>query len=255
MAPCEDAADFAARGVREGVHGDAGWTVYLCRFLDLGVSDAVTDFSDLAAAERRDLADYLDTLTEEQWNQPSLCSGWTVRDVVGHLPSYDELGWPAVLTLFARSRFSLARCNQVGVEYSRRLNTEQLVARLRAHAVPRGITALFGSAIALTDGMIHHQDIRRALGYPRTVPKERLVAVLTFLPRARALPAPTNARGLRLVATDVGWSHGTGPEVNGPGEALLVALAGRQQSLTDLSGPGLGTLAERVGGANSGAPQ
>jgi len=220
-----------------------------------GVSDAVADLSDLAAAERRDLADYLETLTEEQWEQPSLCPGWTVRDVVGHLPSYDELGWPAVLALFARSGFSLARCNQLGVEHSRRLSTDQLVARLRTHAVPRGITAMFGSAIALTDGMVHHQDIRRALGQPRTVPEGRLVAALKFLPRARVLPAPANIRNLRLFATDVDWSHGTGPEVNGPGEALLVALAGRRQALADLSGPGLATLAERVAGAGRGVQQ
>jgi uncharacterized protein (TIGR03083 family) len=214
----------------------------------------MADLGDLAAAERRDLADYLDTLTEEQWEQPSLCPGWTVRDVVGHLPSYDELSWPAVLVLFGQSRFSLARCNQVGIEHSRRLNTHQLVARLRTHAVPRGITAMFGSAIALTDGLIHHQDIRRALSHPRTVPAERLVAALKFAPHARALPAPANVRGLRLVATDVDWSHGTGPEVNGPGEGLLVALAGRQDALADLSGPGLSRLAERVVGTRGGGP-
>ena len=210
----------------------------------------MADLSELAAAERRDLADYLDTLTEEQWEQPSLCPGWAVRDVVGHLPSYDELGWSALLALFARSRFSLARCNQVGVERSRRLSTDQLVARLRAHAVPRGITAMFGSAIALTDGVIHHQDIRRALGHPRTVPEGRLVAALNFAPRARALPAPANVRDLRLVATDVDWAHGTGPEVEGPGEALLIALAGRRQGLAELSGAGLATLAERIAGAS-----
>lgn len=210
------------------------------------------DLSDLATAERRDLADYLDTLTAEEWEQPSLCAGWTVRDVVGHLPSYDELGWPAVLALFARSRFSLDRCNQVLVEQSRRLTVEQLVARLRAHAVPRGITAMFGSAIALTDGVIHHQDIRRALGRPRAVPEERLVAALEFAPRARVLPAPANLRDLRLVATDVDWTHGVGPEVKGPGEALLVTLAGREQGLSDLSGPGLATLAERVVGSQGG---
>ncbi len=220
-----------------------------------GVSDAVADLSALATAERRDLADYLDTLTEQQWGQPSLCPRWTVRDVVGHLPSYDELAWPAVLALFARSGFSLARSNQIGVEHSRRLSTEQLVERLRTHAVPRGVTAMFGSAIALTDGMVHHQDIRRALGHPRTVPEERLVAALNFVPRARALPAPKNIRGLRLVATDVDWTHGTGLEVNGPGEALLVALAGRPQALADLNGPGLATLAKRIDHTSNNAPQ
>lgn len=214
----------------------------------------MADLSELATAERRDLADYLDTLADEQWEQPSLCPGWTVRDVVGHLPSYDELSWPALLALFARSRFSLDRCNQACVEQSRRLSTEQLVARLRTHAVPRGITAMFGSAISLTDGVIHHQDIRRALGQPRTVPEERLVAALQFAPRARALPAPANVRGLRLVATDVGWTHGTGPEVSGPGEALLVALAGRPEGLADLSGTGLDTLAQRVVGASGDVP-
>ncbi|PVG82008.1 DinB family protein [Nocardioides gansuensis] len=214
----------------------------------------MADLSSLAAAERRDLSDYLDSLTEQEWEQSSLCPGWSVRDVAGHLPSYDELSWPAVLLLFARSGFSLDRCNQIGVEQSRRLSTEQLVARIRNHAVPRGITAMFGSAIALTDGIVHHQDIRRALGHPRAVPEERLVAALQFTPRARALPAPANARGLRLVATDVAWTHGAGPVVSGPGEALLVALAGRSQGLADLSGPGLGTLAQRVVG-NSRAPQ
>lgn len=215
----------------------------------------MSDCSDLAAAERRDLADYLETLTDQEWERPSLCAGWAVRDVVGHLPSYDELSWPAALVLLARSGFSLQRSNQVGVERSRRLNTEQLVAKLRAHAAPRGITAMFGSRIALTDTLIHHQDIRRALGHPRTVPERRLAAALTFAPRARALPAPANARHLRLVATDVDWTHGSGPEVNGPGEALLVALAGRPQALADLNGPGLATFAMRVGNTNSGVPR
>jgi uncharacterized protein (TIGR03083 family) len=206
----------------------------------------MTDLSELAAAERRDLADHLATLGDDEWEQPSLCSGWSVRDVAAHVPSYDELGWPATLALYARSGFSLDRSNAALVERGRRLGTDELVARLRAHADPRGVTAMFGSAIALTDGVIHHQDIRRALGHPRTVPPERLLAALRFLPRARVLPAPENLRGLRVVATDLDWEHGSGPEVRGPGEALLVALAGRRQALAELDGPGLETLATRV---------
>lgn len=206
----------------------------------------MADLSDLATAERRDLADYLDTLTDEEWLTPSLCPGWTVRDVVGHLPSYDELSWFSLLTMLARSRFSLDRCNQALVEQSRKLSTDQLVAKLRQHAVPHGITTMFGNAIALTDGVIHHQDIRRALGHQRTVPGERLVAALNFTPEARVLPSPANLRDLRFVATDVDWTHGTGPEVSGPGEALLLALAGRPQALSELSGPGLATLTDRV---------
>lgn len=45
----------------------------------------MADPKQLAADERRDLADFLETLTPEQWQQPSLCAGWTVRDVVAHV--------------------------------------------------------------------------------------------------------------------------------------------------------------------------
>ena len=206
----------------------------------------MADIRGLAADERRDLADYLDTLSAPEWERPSLCGGWSVRDVAGHITSYDVLSWPALLALLARSGFSLSRGNQALLEESRRLGTAELTARLRDHAAPRGLTALFGGAIALTDGLIHHQDIRRALGHPRQVPPERLAAALEFAPRARALPAPANLRGIRAVATDLDWSHGTGPEVRGPAEALLVALAGRPQALADLEGPGLGILEARL---------
>ena len=42
------------------------------------------------------------------------------------------------------------------------------------------------------------------------------------------------------------WSHGTGPEVTGPAEAVLMALAGRVEALEDLDGPGAEILANSV---------
>jgi len=45
----------------------------------------------LARAERADLADLLVTLEPAQWNAPSLCTQWRVRDVVAHVFSYDTL--------------------------------------------------------------------------------------------------------------------------------------------------------------------
>lgn len=206
----------------------------------------MANVSALAAAERRDLADYLDTLTPDEWERPSLCGEWSVRDVAAHVSSYEMLSWPAVLALFARSGFSLNRSNQARLAEGRSLPAGELTARLRTYAVPRGITSMFGSAIALTDGVIHHQDIRRALGHPRRVPPDRLTAALNFTPMARVLPAPANLRGIRVVAADLDWSHGTGPEVRGPAEALLLALAGRPQALPELEGPGLPTLETRL---------
>lgn len=51
---------------------------------------------------------------------------------------------------------------------------------------------------------------------------------------------------LRLTATDLDWATGDGAEVLGPGEALLMAMAGRPHALDDLDGPGMATLRRRV---------
>ena len=118
-----------------------------------------------------------------------------------------------------------------------------LARNLRPSGLPKG----FGGGIALTDGTIHHQDIRRALDLPRTIPTHRLVPVLDFALGAPTLPAKKNAKNLTLTATDVDWTSGVGPEVTGPGEALLMAIAGRPDALDELTGPGLTTLRQRVG--------
>ena len=49
-----------------------------------------------------------------------------------------------------------------------------------------------------------------------------------------------------LLPTDVDWTHGDGPEVSGPGEALIMAAAGRRVALDELTGDGVATLAERI---------
>lgn len=73
----------------------------------------------LAVDERRDLLDFLRGLTREQWEAPSLCSEWRVRDVVAHLVSYDGLGLAGLAKRLAEGRFSVSRINRVGVERCR----------------------------------------------------------------------------------------------------------------------------------------
>jgi uncharacterized protein (TIGR03083 family) len=201
---------------------------------------------DLAAAERRDLADFLATLTPEQWERPSLCAGWTVRDVVAHVLSYEEVGWPGVAALFVRGRFGVHRTNALALEACRHRSPAELLALLRAHLEPRGFTAAFGGAVAFADGTIHHQDIRRALDAPREIPQDRLLRLLSFAVRGPTFDGPEHSRGLHLVATDVDWEHGDGPEVRGPGEAIVMAVAGRPDALADLTGEGVATLRRRI---------
>jgi len=207
----------------------------------------MTDTRALARDERAELAAFLATLTPEQWDAPTLCAGWTVRDVVAHVVGYDPLGVSGFVGALARARFDADRANQRVIDGLRDRDPAELVDLVRRHETPQGLTALFGSRIALTDGAIHHQDIRRALGMPREIPAERLRAVLDFAMVAPPIGAFVRTRGLRLVATDLDWSSGRGPEVRGPGEAVLMAAAGRGHALDELDGPGVATLAQRLG--------
>ena len=203
---------------------------------------------ELARAERGDLAALLQGLTPEQWEAPSLCEQWRVRDVVAHVLSYDELEAAGLARRVARGRFLLNRTNAVGVAESAGRTPQELLEAAQRCITPRGLTALLGGRIALVDGMIHQQDIRRPLGLPRTIPPERLMPALNFARFAPAIgvPAAGRARGLKLVATDFDWSAGRGPEVRGTGEALLMAMAGRRGVVDELSGEGQATLARRI---------
>jgi uncharacterized protein (TIGR03083 family) len=198
----------------------------------------------MARAERADLHAFLTTLTPQHWNTPSLCSGWTVKDVVAHVISYEELGTTGLIKRFVKGR--IVRANEVGVDEFAALSPQELLEFLGNHLTPQGLTAGFGGMIALVDGTIHHQDIRRTLGQPRTIPADRLGRVLGLVPGNPRLGAGRRIRGLRLRATDIDWTHGRGPEVSGPGEALLMAMAGRPAAVAELAGPGHATLAARL---------
>jgi uncharacterized protein (TIGR03083 family) len=200
----------------------------------------------LARAEREEFAAFLESLTPEQWEAPTLCERWNVREVAAHAISFDELSHTQLVRRFVRGLLVVDRINDLGVaDYADR-SPGQLVALIREYANPHGLTAGFGGRIALTDNMIHQQDIRRALDIPRMIPAERLLVALDFSLYAPTIRGAWQARGLRLAATDSDWSHGTGPEVRGPGEALLMAMAGRRDALKDLSGPGTDQLAQRL---------
>ena len=200
----------------------------------------------LAEEERTDLLALLRDLTDEQWNAQSLCTKWRVRDVAAHIVSYDELSTMTTVGTFIRGGLRVSGVNAVALHRYDDLEPPAIIDLLARNLRPSGLPKGFGGGIALTDGTIHHQDIRRALNLPRTIPDHRLSPVLDFALGAPTLPAKKNVKGLALIATDIDWSTGTGQEVTGPGEALLMAIAGRPDALDELSGAGLTTLTQRV---------
>ncbi|MCD2185661.1 maleylpyruvate isomerase family mycothiol-dependent enzyme [Actinomycetospora soli] len=205
---------------------------------------------DLARDERAEFADLLEGLSPEQWEAPSLCAGWTVREVVAHAISYDELSWSEVGRRLVRAGGNPDGANALGVDEYGRRTPDELVALLRAHLTPRGLTAAMGGRIGLVDGLIHQQDVRRPLGLPRSIPEERLRPALTLALFAPPIRGVLRVHDLRLEATDIAWSSGPLTRrrgtVRGTAEALVMAIAGRRVA-DDLEGDGVPLLAPRLG--------
>ena len=185
-------------------------------------------YLNLMHEESRDLATYLGGRSDKEWNAPSLCTGWRVREVVSHMAAGHTASLGAYLSLLARNGFSVDRTSDALARSfaGGHTNAEILAAFTRGTSgKPTGPTALVPKAELFTDHLIHHQDIRRALGQPREIPTERLQAALASLGHLSArVGSKARMRGLRIVPEDVGYEHGDGAPLIGPAEALVMAL-------------------------------
>lgn len=196
---------------------------------------------DMLAAERLELLELLCGLSPDEWMTPSLCAGWTVRDVVAHL-LWDTVTVRQYVWVAAKYRWP-DRINQHYVDGAGSLSTHQLVSRFES-VLDGGWLSRIMTGGMLADLVVHQQDIRRPLGRPRVIEPARLLHTLNH-PNRWVYPGRV-MKGLCFVATDVDWTHGTGPEVRGTGEALALAAAGRGVVLDELDGAGVEILANRM---------
>jgi uncharacterized protein (TIGR03083 family) len=204
----------------------------------------------MATAEQTQFVELVTSLTAAEWSAPSLCDGLTVRDIVVHIAAHIH-GEPSG----AEIKRAILRYPLQPGRVGKRLDRDQRArhaARSEENLV-QWLTAPIdtpGLPTQLSELVIHQQDIRRAIDRPRSIPADRLAAVLDFS-TSKAGHMSVNfarwrVRGLRLVATDSAWTSGRGSAVAGPGEAILMAVNGRDEALRDLSGPGLATLTRRT---------
>jgi uncharacterized protein (TIGR03083 family) len=209
------------------------------------------DYDRLRLEEIAAISEFLHELQPEEWDRPSLCDGWRVRDVISHMCVGYTTPMPAMVAKVARRGFNVPKAS---LEESVAFGTAHTPAEIltvfdavQRDNIRRGIAKVIKPAESLVDHLIHHQDVRRPLGRPRAMPEDRLVAALGVIPGLGGfVGAKKRVAGLRLVAADVGWSHGDGPEVSGSGEAILLAASGRGVAINELSGDGVGLLRTRV---------
>ena len=200
------------------------------------------------SAERRHLADHVVDLSDAQWATPSLCSAWTVRDVVAHLTVTTRMTVPRLLPAAVRARGSFDRMAvDLAAERAAAYTTAELVAQLRESA---GSTRRFPGSTPrdpLMDLVVHGQDIARPLGRRSVSPPDVVADCLAYVATNRFMGGPRRLAGVRLVSTDTGWTHGDGAELRGPDIDLLLVAAGRRAGLEALQGPGVAVVGARLG--------
>lgn len=194
--------------------------------------------------QRRSLAAMLRDLSDEEWAVPSLCQGWTVRDVAAHVMR--SVTASPVETAVALVRYR-GRYNTLVAEDARRAARRpvaELIADFERHDGSRRHP--FGTSVTdpLLDVLVHTQDIAVPLGRPHPMPIEPAVVAARRAHRLGFLFADfARRRHIEIQATDADFAVGRGPLVEGPIRAVLLLLTGRTATaLPDLSGAGVEQL-------------
>lgn len=201
--------------------------------------------------QRRRTADLLETLTPTQWQQPSLCDGWTVRDVAAHL-TLQQQRFRDVLS-FTRHHPALLRSltlNRIihdSAVLQARMPTDEIIGRIRGMVGSRRHNAFVSERETLIDILVHGQDIAVPLRLELAMPVDATAEAATRVWRIRntwlgSVNRKLPLDGHRLSATDTDWSVGDGIEVRGPIGALLLLVTGRPAALAQLSGEGAEAL-------------
>lgn len=186
-------------------------------------------------AECREMADLLDSLSRDEWDQPSLCEGWNVLDVAAHVASVVGLTRSGLIGRALRYGTGTDGANaRSAAAYAKKQPTDLAAAISDPGRLGLGF---FHPRWALCETVVHHQDIRRAIDRPRSIPADRLRVAIEVLVQMPFLTRRTKAQQrITIVASDIDLRRGAGPELRGPAEALLMTLAGRRQPLPEVCG-------------------
>ncbi|QNP67801.1 maleylpyruvate isomerase family mycothiol-dependent enzyme [Streptomyces genisteinicus] len=192
------------------------------------MESAAVDVRAEIAAERRELAGVLDGLTGDQWNAPSLCGGWRVREVAAHMSMGFRYSFTGIAVELARSGGNLHRMtDRVARRDAAVLTPHDLAAALRDNARHPWGPPVGGPAAALGHDVVHGLDITVALGLGRQVPEGRLRIVLTTVKPSTLRFFRAGIGDVELRATDLEWSYGRGTPVARPAQELLLLAYGR----------------------------
>jgi uncharacterized protein (TIGR03083 family) len=186
------------------------------------------DLRSAIAAEFLALADTLGAMDEGRWDEPSLCEGWRVREVIAHLTMAARYPEGRFMAKLQEHGFDFTALSNAIAHEDAQLPTSELVGNLRSKTMHEWAPPGGGYRGALDHVVIHGLDAILPLGLPRGGPEQNLRIVLDDLTHGAGHEHfGVSVDGRRLEATDLDWSFGSGPSLNGTSGELIVTLCGR----------------------------
>jgi uncharacterized protein (TIGR03083 family) len=201
--------------------------------------DAMTSDSHLqplVAAQFEALADVLVSIAPTDWDRPSLCEGWRIKEVIAHLTMPARYDQDAFMAELRAHGFDFSSLSNAIADRDGRLPTDRLVADLRSETLQRWTPPDGGSRGALNHVVVHGLDVTTALDVARPA-DEAVIHVLDDLTGGAVHEHfGVDLAGRRLEATDLEWSWGAGPTLRGPATALVLVLTGRRAGYERVDG-------------------
>jgi uncharacterized protein (TIGR03083 family) len=180
------------------------------------------------AAEFVSLADLLAVASDAQWDTPSLCAGWRVREVIAHMTMAARYSEEEFMAELRRYGFDFTRLSDEIAARDANLSADELVANLRSEVMRHWAPPGGGYHGALNHVVIHGLDVTVPLGLPRRGPDQSIRVVLDDLTRGGVHARfGADIEGRRLEASDLDWSHGSGAVLRGTAADLALAICGR----------------------------
>jgi uncharacterized protein (TIGR03083 family) len=199
------------------------------------------------AAERRDLAEVLSGLPEEQWDAPTLCEGWRVREVVAHTTMPFRVSLPRTMIELVKARGNIDRmADRSARRDAGQLTSEDLLRCLKDNIDHPWTPPGGGPGGALSHDVIHGLDITVGLEIDRRVPADRMKIVLDGMRPRNVAYFKAGLDGVELRATDLDWGYGSGEPVEGLAQDLLLVICGRRLPPGRLTGAEAGRFEGRA---------
>lgn len=194
-----------------------------------------TDTDDAVGRALAVVRDGVATLSHDQWEAPSLCEGWSVKDAVAHLVWRVSASSREMIDDIARASFTSRQLNpshamaDIARSIAQKRTTAELIDDLTLISRRISTGDQRGSWPRLLETIVHGYDAAHSVGLRLRFDNDATFVVATLARRTASRSVRTLLRHRVLAASDAGWSIGRGEQqIDGTAESIILYLTGRR---------------------------